>query len=240
MIFGETHGSQEIPKHMYNVICNALKSNKKVLFGLEFLAEFDAGYKEIAAMTDKKQRTDKVLTELLWGVEEGQDAKTSLAMFKLLDAVFDLISENKKLDIFVFDANVDQLIGDMTKRDFLMAENVLNIAKDNDDSLIIILTGSFHNQTERIIIGDMSSEQMTKFIKKGHEDVHSITFRYETSNSLSCHRRDCGVKTKKSNSETIDKSVEFSQSDAPNQHKWDWYIGTLSASLRAVSELSQD
>lgn len=239
LIFGEQHGSKETPKHMYNVICNALESDKKVLFGLESSAENLPAYKKALAMADKEKFTAEILNELAWGDNpERQTGQHSLALFRLLESISDLMLENKKIDIFTFDADVVQIIDDMTKRDFFMAQNVLNIAKENSDALVIILTGSFHSHTETIAIGDTSYEPMGKFIKASRKDTHFITFRYDDSIAWVCtNNSGCGAQERKSNSEGINKSIEFSQSDASNQHQWDWYIGTMTASPPAVSEL---
>ena len=134
VLFGEVHGTREIPRVFGDLACKAAEIGIPVRVGLEIpVAEKDP-------MSDWFNGTgaEEELWESPFFTKPYQDGRSSRAMGQLLLRLRSLRRQGKDLEPFFFDPSV------RTNRDRGMAEQITNVVRKKPEAIFLILTGNLH------------------------------------------------------------------------------------------------
>lgn len=142
IIFGELHGTREIPAFFSDQVETLLKSGHAVHVGLEMSASEQDGL--LAAMTLPEAAQHRALLELdQW--RDGEDGRNSVAMARMLRHLGQLDKRFQgRLSVFSYDIPSDWR-GESNERDRFMAD-IIGRKRDRvpDDQYLLVLAGNAH------------------------------------------------------------------------------------------------
>lgn len=137
VIFGEIHGTKEIPRFIGSVVCEVSRLGPVVL-GLEMPGD-DHSLDAFLASDGGTMARRTLLSGPFWR-RQSQDGRSSLAMFELIDQMRTLRAGGREIEVLPFDA---ETTGDTT-RDQLMAMAIAQKRRLSPDSRFILLMGNLH------------------------------------------------------------------------------------------------
>jgi len=141
IMFGEQHGTVEIPQRFGDMVCHAAVNTKgKVAILLELPVSLQ---ENLNGYFDGKVTQQQFLSHLVWS-PKWQDGRYSVAMLSLIDRLksYRQLFPNK-IDVFLVDLLPENAKG-KSKAEY-MAENILGHVKD-DHKKILSFSGNFHNR----------------------------------------------------------------------------------------------
>jgi hypothetical protein len=138
VLFGETHGTQELPAFFGEAVCNAASSGLPVEVGFEFPSVDQAAVDSFLASPGGQANVEALIATPFWS-RELQDGKSSQAMVALLERLRQLRARGLALHVFSFDVSVGG-----AERPQRMAENIASHVKDHPEALTMVLTGEVH------------------------------------------------------------------------------------------------
>src|SRR5262245_7842577 len=144
LLFGEVHGTQELPAFFGEAVCWA-SGALPVQVGLELQRTEEARVATYLASAGSSADVEALTAGPVW-TQPLQDGKTSLAMLALLDRLRRLISEERPIEVFLFDLSDAK---DMGERDQRMAENIAARSREHPEALTMALTGNVHAQKDK-------------------------------------------------------------------------------------------
>ncbi|MCP4984964.1 MAG: hypothetical protein GY928_02520, partial [Colwellia sp.] len=168
LLFGEMHGTKEMPENFFDVICVASESEKQINIGIEAPSELTKDIQSFIHTSNNSDLNMEFLKHKFWSGEH-QDGRASQAMLVLIKKIRTLNLINKNIDIFTFDHEVP-------KRDKLMASTFK--ANIDPTKVTLALTGNIHSMTAHGRPWNKQEKNMGAFIKEKFSNTHSIYFSY--------------------------------------------------------------
>jgi erythromycin esterase-like protein len=148
LLFGEMHGTQEIPAFIGDVVCLAIKKKSPVILGLEIPSDEQMAIDRFLVSKGGKEAEAQLTKGAFWHrkSQDGSsfsDGRTSTAMLQLMEQVRALRAASSKVRIVAY----DQIPGSGSQsRDRVMAENLTHLASREPKSLLVVLSGDVHTR----------------------------------------------------------------------------------------------
>lgn len=232
LLFGEMHGTQEIPAFIADVVCMATKNRIPVTLGLEI--PFDE-QKTIDRFLDSRGGTaaEAKLTDGAFWHSETKDGRSSMAMLRLIVQIRALRAADAKVRIVAYDS--EPLA---KERDRIMAQNLAKAIAGKPKNLFVVLSGNNHTRLTRGNPWNKEFESMAYLLTKSINGSHlfSLNVSHEGGEAWICieeppdFKTICKAKRLKPNAEAPPAwSVKLANElNAP--YSGTFGVGTLSAS----------
>lgn len=209
LLFGEIHGTLEMPRRFYDVLCTALNNGHTVTVGLEMPYAFNEQLRD-------RERFDWTKTSFF--TQQYQDGRASIDMHSLITAIERLQFTGSALELFLFDHRGKE-------RDRKMADTIAEFA--DEEAVTLILTGNLHSRTRHGAPWDEGRGNMGAYLSEQRPQTRSILFTYEDGKAWLCNP-DCGIKDVGGNAQSSD---EFTVTNEPSHHHFQWFIGVPTESI---------
>jgi hypothetical protein len=186
VMFGENHGTNEMPASFLRVVCIALQQGAEVSVGLEQpmdqaqpLAAYLSSNGDLAAR-------DALLQTNFWN--KGKDGRTSVAMLEMIDGLRRLRQAGYPLTVFPMQGrSADWHL----RNDEKMAESVRTEFSARPTSLILTLSGNVHNmKTKPSWLPVEVPAPIPTYLKDLKADTFDLT---STGGSAWNCQKECGV-----------------------------------------------
>lgn len=183
LLFGEMHGSKEAPALIARLAC-AISKHEEVAVGLEIPSReqhrIDAYLASRGAQADRKT----LMSSEFWQTDK--DGRSSVAMFKLIDAVRVLREHGRAVDLVAF----DEQPGTTLERNVAIANGIRRFRERHPDAKVIALMGNIHAMQEPL---DFDGEKLrpSGYLLKDLKPV-SILVTYPKGSIWAC-MPDCRI-----------------------------------------------
>ena len=144
IIFGEVHGTNEVPEFIGSLACFSAVQGIKVRVGLEIPKQEQSLVNDFLNSSSEPPDTSKLLASEFW-TRSLQDGRSSLGMLNLLKSIQKLKRAEYPVSVFLFD-DLDAYGQATGFRDSTMATNILSEYAQAPDALFLILTGNVHSR----------------------------------------------------------------------------------------------
>jgi hypothetical protein len=145
IIFGEQHGTNEIPLFVAEIVC-ALSAAKEVNLLLELNAdqqrELTRFLDSRGSDADKRRFIDAVFRTKV----QQHDGRTSVAMFELIDQARQLRRKGRKISVIFFAPDPNEQNFDQSEYEVDMARNIRAAVRKDSNVKNIALVGNFHSR----------------------------------------------------------------------------------------------
>lgn len=175
LLFGEMHGTRELPQAFGEVVCQAART-APVVVGLEHPGSEAGRLAAVVGAAGSPEATTAVLRASPYWTSKYQYGATSEAMMALLARLAALRSAGMPIEVFVFD--VEQA-AQGPDRDERMAANIARMARAHPGAQLLILTGNYHARTARGTPWDPSARFTAGFLRSAGFDVVGLDFAGE-------------------------------------------------------------
>jgi hypothetical protein len=142
-LFGELHGTNEVPAFVANVLCQATARRLPVTLAIEFPKASTAALQRYVASAGTAGDRTTLLADAAWYMSP-PDGRASEAMLRLVESTRLLVAEGGDVDVFAFS---DAPSGTQT-RDSQMADILTTRIAAEPSRLAIVLTGNIHSRIE--------------------------------------------------------------------------------------------
>jgi hypothetical protein len=140
VMFGESHGTNEMPATFLRIVCTALKQGAKVSVGLEQPADQGQPLATYLASNGEHADRNALLQTAFWAT--GNDGRASVAMLDMIDGLRRLRQAGYRLAVFTMQGHsTDWHI----RNDEKMADSIRTEFNARPTSLILTLSGNIHN-----------------------------------------------------------------------------------------------
>lgn len=187
LLFGEPHGSAEIPSLFGDAVCASLAAGLSTTVGLELQAADDAFIQRYIASEGTAADREALLSAAYW--RGAQDGRTSVAMVDLIERLRAMKAAGQPITVISF-----QPIGRQgVPQNYYEIEMAAFWAKalsqeDGARAKLLILTGSVHaNKTEIVRFGLRPAASHLPA-----DEVISLGLEPEGGESWGCNRDRCG------------------------------------------------
>lgn len=172
LLFGEKHGTQEIPAFIADVVCLAAKSRLPVTLGLEIPYEEQAAIDRFLASKGETADTARLTEGAFWhpGL---QDGRSSAAMLELIEQLRSLQKSGSKVRIVAYDSKPRTR---SPERDQVMARNLAAAITRNPKNIFIVLSGNIHTRLTRGNQWNKEYEAMGYLLTKSIEKSRLFSF----------------------------------------------------------------
>jgi hypothetical protein len=145
VLFGEIHGTQELPAFFGEAVCTAASTGLPIEVGFEMPAADQATVDAFLASPGGDADVEALLSAPWWS-PAFPDGRSSQSRVVLLQRLRQLRSRGLPLRLFLFDPNSAK---DMGARDTMMAETVAAHLRAHPEALTMILVGNVHAATTK-------------------------------------------------------------------------------------------
>jgi hypothetical protein len=142
LVFGEWHGTNEIPAFFQSAICAASSENQAVRVGLEMPVDEKSHVEAFVAGVEAEKQ---LLASAFW-TDEFQDGRRSQAMLEVLKEVRRLRSLGRRIVIEPFDVPAAQRSTPQARDDF-MASTLKEVLSAPSETISLMLMGNGHART---------------------------------------------------------------------------------------------
>ena len=140
LLFGEIHGTQELPSFFGEAVCTAATSGLPVEVGLELPETEQARFDSFLASPGGSSDVEALIAAPFWS-RDFQDGRSSQAMVALLERLRRLRAPGLPIHVFPFDIDPGE---DAADRDGKMASNLAAHARAHSEALTMVLVGEVH------------------------------------------------------------------------------------------------
>ena len=189
IIFGEQHGTNEIPLFVADIVC-AFSSTSQVNLLLEFDADKQRDLTRFLVSpgsdADKRRFIDAVFKPT-----DQPDGRTSMAMFNLIDQARELRRHGRKVSVKFFAPDQNPLNFDQSEYEIKMAQNIRAAVIDGRNVKNVALVGNFHSRK----ISDASGLKVIPAASLLSDlKVLSLVSSSIAGEAWQCRQDGCGVK----------------------------------------------
>ena len=181
LLFGEIHGTQELPAFFGEAVCWT-SGHLPVQAGLELPPTEEGRMAAWFASAGSSADVEALTASPLW-TGRLQDGRTSRAMVVLLDRLRLLMVEGRPIEVFLFDVR-DQ--DHLAARDRMMAEVIAARVKAHPDALTMVLAGNVHAQKDKGVPWDPELVPMGWYLADAGVRVRSLNFSAPAGSAWTC------------------------------------------------------
>lgn len=234
VVFGELHGTQEIPAFVSRVACQAAKRGLPVRIGVEIPKE-EQGRLDAFLTSDASPTAKAALVEGPFWHREFQDGRSSEAMLGLLEQTHRARQEGLIIGVFAFDSEKTQ---SQAERERSMAEEILAQQKRSPEALHLILVGNLHARVKAGAPWDPSLVWMSVYLSQSLPSLVTLNASYTGGEAWVCMgqtAQDCKVNQMKG-APPLAKELELSSTPDEDGYHGKFFVGEIHASRPAVSK----
>jgi hypothetical protein len=144
VMFGEGHGTNEMPATFLRIVCTALQQGGEVAVGLEQPVEQAQPLANYLASNGDRAAREALLQTNFWST--GKDGRASVAMLDMIDGLRRLRQTGYRLSVFPMQGgSADWHL----RNDEKMADSIRAEFNAHPASLILTLSGNIHNMRTR-------------------------------------------------------------------------------------------
>lgn len=148
VVFGEAHGTNEIPELFGEVVCQA-SASRTLVVALEWPQDMQAPLDQYMASDGSEAARDRFLSAPFWS-NPTPDGRTSQAMFNLIERLRRLRASGRPVSVQAFVSRPELLRLRQDYYELEMARNLADIAnRDPSRPLVLVLTGNVHAGKQR-------------------------------------------------------------------------------------------
>jgi hypothetical protein len=138
LVFGEVHGTREVPEFVAAYLCAAAKQQRKITLAIEFPSSEQDAIDTFMASQGAPPDIERLTGTPFWRGPM-QDGRTSVDMLRLLQSVRSLRAGGADIKVLVIDAAVPT-----ARRDAVMADNLRTALGQGADRQVLALIGGLH------------------------------------------------------------------------------------------------
>ncbi len=227
VILGEIHGTSEAPVLAGTLVCHGLRTGRSVILFLE-LPETEQPRLDRYLQSEGRIADQRRFLEGSFWIRSYQDGRTSTAMLNLIDLARKKIAAGASLSVVFMDRPQAG-----RQRDRVMADNIIKVAGDHPDNLLLILTGNLH---ARVTPGQ---QRMARRVKDAlsQRRVVALNLRHSGGTAWLClSGAPCGSQQLRGRREGANLKVELSDLAAPHYDGW-FEVGPITASQPAATSI---
>ena len=171
IVFGEVHGTNEVPELVSAVTCELAKEGARILMALEVLDLLNG---ELADFVTGTIGVDRLLAgETFWNRPAAwQDGRSSRAMLRLLQDV----REYRNRGLAIDPRGIDSAVGSATEREASMALNLRALVYNLPYDHVVVLTGRRHARRTPRFLG-VGPRSMASYFRRGELFLVQVSFR---------------------------------------------------------------
>ena len=186
IMFGEVHGTNEVPELVSAVTYELGKEGARILVALEMLDLLNG---ELADFVAGRTDVDEFLSgKLFWNrPRTQQDGRSSRAMLRLIQD----IREYRSRGLLIDPRGIDSVLRSARDREMTMALNLRTVLANQPYDHIVVLTGRRHaRRTARLF--DIGPKPMASHFHQG--ELYLIRVSFLGGSAWNCPRRGtCGI-----------------------------------------------
>ena len=186
IVFGEVHGTNEVPELVSSVTYELAKEGARILMALEILDLLNG---ELADFVAGTIGVDQFLAgEVFWNRPvERQDGRSSRAVLGLLQDV----REYRNRGLTIDPRGIDSVVRSAREREASMALNLRTLVDNLPYDYVVVLTGRRHARRTPRFLG-VGPRSMASYFRRGELFLVHVSFR--GGSSWHCPQRGvCGV-----------------------------------------------
>lgn len=240
LLFGELHGTRELPEAFGEMVCHAAGSGP-VVVGLEHPLSEERRLAALLAASSEAERSALLRSSPFW-TSRYQYGATSRAMAALLARLAVLRAAGLPVEVFAFDQEKD---APAAGRDERMAAAVASKVRERPGAQVLVLTGNLHAGTDRGAPWDPSARFMGAFLKDAGLDVVGLDFAGkglawacmapDRESVAHVERQVCGPTPIDHSANAAGPGLTILASPAPEGFLGRWGVPSLSASPPALA-----
>jgi hypothetical protein len=228
VLFGEVHGTREIPGFVGDALCQAAASGE-VHLALEIPRTEQPRIDAYLASPGRPADRAALLSGPFW-TDEFQDGRRSAAMAELIERARGLRAAGRALHVLAFDAAPDTKGGD---RDAEMAKRILDAQAASPADRFLVLAGNIHTRTARGTPWNASYEPMGLHLVAAGRDVVSLDAAFATGTAWVCFSSkaaECGAKKLRGQEGIVPRTIARLSVPSPEGFHGKYGVGPVSAS----------
>ncbi|TAG74599.1 MAG: hypothetical protein EAZ24_10955 [Burkholderiales bacterium] len=230
IVFGELHGTNEVPKFLADVACNFAANKRIVVVALELPFNAQRIASDIVSGDASVDMT--TFAEHAYWARSKADGRSSEAMWRLLLALREINAiKGKTITVRFFDVGFPDLNQSGEPREQRMADNLRAIVKDAPaESVTLALTGNVHSLPEAGAPWDASFASMTYRLR----DLRplSLDLSHDGGDAWFCAIDKCGQRSLLPSWDSVGPSQEprILMGKGAHNHHGVYHVGKISAS----------
>ena len=240
LLFGEIHGSKELPSFFGEAVCSTADARVPVEVGLEIPKPEQATVETFLASTGAASDVAALISTSFWS-REFQDGRSSQATVDLLERLRQLRAQGLPIHVFLFDLDESS---PGSERDKLMAENISSHARAHPEALTMALTGEVHAWKTKGAPWNPDFLPMGWHLVNGGAQVHSLGRATPAGTAWNCvgsSASNCGShETKAIAVLPDDQAAGIELLPEPSKRGYDGMYVTLSLTTSPPAQSSDD
>jgi hypothetical protein len=219
-IFGEIHGTTEIPAFFASVACHAAQGGREVVVGLEIPDSLQGQVDRFVQSGGAAADVEALVQGEFWTYEDGRSSK---AMLALLDRLRLLAQGGAKLRVALFDGKFPG----PGQRDPGMAANISTGIEKTPRAVGLILVGNLHAKMD-------SERWMAWHLARRHPHLRTLGVAYSGGSAWVCTSSGCGPTELSGKDRGKEQFVELLAKPDDKGYGGRFYVGALTASMPAA------
>jgi hypothetical protein len=138
IVFGEVHGTREVPEFVAAYLCAAAKKQRKITLAVEYPSNQQNALDTFLAGRGTAQDIERLLGTPNWSSER-QDGRTSVDMLHMYESIRTLRVSGADIKVVAIDGEVPT-----ARRDAVMAENLRTELREGKGRQVLALIGGLH------------------------------------------------------------------------------------------------
>lgn len=188
LVFGEMHGSAEVPRYLDSVVCAALHDAPKrpLVVVLELPTSEDEVLQGYLRSEGTEADARSLLASPFWSNTDWQDGRTSEAMFALIDSLRVRSAAYPELVV----ATLVPASDGVGSHDARMARQLDALIDDHPEALVLVLVGNLHarRHPDAEVSGGFRS-----MVDYSRHPIQALVFRDSGGSIWACMDEGCGV-----------------------------------------------
>lgn len=135
LVFGEVHGTREVPEFVGAYLCTAVKAKRAVTLALEHPASGQAALDDFLASAGTVQDVARLMGSRFWS-RPMQDGRTSIAMLRMIETIRALRAGGNDIRVVAIDGDVPQ-----ARRDAVMAAGLRSELRRTGRQVVALVGG---------------------------------------------------------------------------------------------------
>jgi hypothetical protein len=180
VLFGETHGTQELPAFFGEAVCTTASSGLPVEVGIELPSADQGALDAFLASPGGRADVEALIATPFW-TRDTQDGRSSQAMLALLERVRQLRAAGLTIHAFSFDLSANG-----AEHEQGMAENIASHTKAHPEALAMVLVGEVHSWKEKGAPWDPKFLPMGWYVREAGIRVRSLGRSTPAGTQWSC------------------------------------------------------
>jgi hypothetical protein len=233
-LFGEMHGTDQMPAFVGNVLCHAAARHLPATLGVELSSESSVTLDDfVRAKRDSAAARTELLADTVWH-ELPPDGRTSLAMVQLLETARSLARAGADIRVVAFSRPSTKT------RDSTMAVELATAIARDTSRVVVVLTGNIHSRMVTGIAFDSTLRPMGLLLRQmlRPRRVVGLDVSYQPGTAWLCFTgTPCGPRSLKGNAVIPSGRIEL----GPLESAYDgaYGVGAIVASPPAVRSSSE-